>query len=89
MRTLVVSWKDAAETKDSVARDAFVIPNKRRLNLAGIPPFEETFLFCCNTSDSSSWSPMIKSVSPDSVTSTFLSICLRIHSMCLSLISTP
>ena len=24
--TLVVSWKDAAERKDSVASDAFVIP---------------------------------------------------------------
>ena len=54
VRTLVVSWKDAAETKDSVARDALVIPNKRRLNLAGIPPSEEAFLFCYNTSESSS-----------------------------------
>ena len=26
VRTLVVSWKDAAERKDSVAREAFVIP---------------------------------------------------------------
>jgi len=26
VRTFVVSWKDAAERKDSVASDAFVIP---------------------------------------------------------------
>ena len=28
VRTLVVSWKEAAEMKDSVASEAFVIPNK-------------------------------------------------------------
>ena len=41
------------------------------------------------TSEYSTWSPIIKLESPEDVISTFLSICLRIHSICLSLISTP
>jgi len=39
VRTLVVSWKDAAEIKLSVSREAFVIPSKMGSASAGLPPF--------------------------------------------------
>lgn len=39
VRTLVVSWNDAAERNESVASAAFVIPNKAILPTAGSPPF--------------------------------------------------
>ena len=32
VKTLVVSWKDAAEINDSVAKDALVIPSNNLLN---------------------------------------------------------
>ena len=35
VKTLVVSWKDAADKKLSVARDALVIPNNTLLPVAG------------------------------------------------------
>ena len=31
--TLVVSWKEAADRKDSVAREALVIPSSRRVQV--------------------------------------------------------
>jgi hypothetical protein len=43
VRTLVVSWKDAADKNESVAKEAFVIPNKTLLPIAGLPPFSSTF----------------------------------------------
>ena len=36
--TRVVSWKEAAERKLSVARDALVMPSRIRLAMAGRPP---------------------------------------------------
>ena len=36
--TLVVSWKEAADKKDSVAREALVIPSKVRFPVAGVFP---------------------------------------------------
>ena len=89
VKTRVVSWKDAAEINDSVAKEAFVIPSNNLLNFAGVLPSAKSFLLTLTTSENSTWSPIIKSESPDSVTSTYRNICLRIHSMCLSLISTP
>ena len=38
VRTRVVSWKEAAEMKLSVLRDALVIPSKTGVNSAGAPP---------------------------------------------------
>ena len=38
VRTLVASWKEAAEIKLSVLREALVIPNKTGVNSAGAPP---------------------------------------------------
>ena len=39
VKTLVVSWNDAAEIKLSVSNDAFVIPSKIGSPSAGLPPF--------------------------------------------------
>ena len=36
--TRVVSWKEAAEMKLSVLRDALVIPSSTGVNSAGAPP---------------------------------------------------
>ena len=38
VKTLVVSWNEAAEIKLSVLREALVIPNKTGVNTAGAPP---------------------------------------------------
>ena len=37
VRTRVVSWNDAAERKESVAREAFVMPSRIGLATAGSP----------------------------------------------------
>src|SRR5699024_276441 len=42
VKTLVVSWNDAADKNESVARDAFVIPRRTLLATAGLSPFEIT-----------------------------------------------
>ena len=38
VRTRVVSWNDAAEMNESVESDAFVIPSRVGLPVAGRPP---------------------------------------------------
>ena len=38
VRTLVVSWNEAADIKLSVLREALVIHNKTGVNIAGAPP---------------------------------------------------
>ena len=38
VKTLVVSWNDAADRNESVARDALVIPSKTLLATAGLNP---------------------------------------------------
>ena len=43
--TLVVSWNDAADKKLSVASDAFVIPSKALVPVAGLFPSAITFSF--------------------------------------------
>jgi len=45
VRTLVVSWKEAAEIKDLVCKEAFVIPNNTGSTFAGDFPSETNFLF--------------------------------------------
>ena len=42
VRTLVVSWKDAADRKELVAREAFVIPSRMCSASAGLPPSATT-----------------------------------------------
>ena len=44
VRTLVVSWKEAAEIKLSVLKDALVIPRIKGSAVAGLPPFSITAL---------------------------------------------
>ena len=45
VRTLVVSWNDAADKKLSVASDAFVIPSNTRFPVAGLFPSAIASLF--------------------------------------------
>ena len=45
VRTLVVSWKDAADSHDSVASDALVIPISTGRPEAGVPPSATTLRF--------------------------------------------
>ena len=40
VKTLVVSWNDAADRNESVARDALVIPSKTLLAIAGLNPLD-------------------------------------------------
>ena len=64
VRTLVVSWKDAAEIKELVCKLAFVIPLSIEIYLAGALPFSTTTLFAASNSSLSTVSPEINSVSP-------------------------
>ena len=88
VRTLVVSWNDAADKKLSVASDAFVIPSNTLCPVAGRFPSAIASLFLSSKSYISTNEPGNISVSPLSATLTFLSICLPITSTCLSFIST-
>ena len=45
VKTLVVSWNDAADKNESVSRDALVIPNKIGLPTAGCFPSFNASLF--------------------------------------------
>ena len=89
VNTLVVSWKDAADKKLSVASDAFVIPSRTLCPFAGIFPSASSSAFSLLNSLISTNEPTNIWLSPLSSILTFLSICLEIISMCLSLISTP
>ncbi len=87
--TRVVSWKDAADSHDSVANEAFVMPISSARAEAGCPPSVTTLrLVDSNSPRSTSW-PVRKSVSPLSMMVTRLSIWRTITSMCLSWIDTP
>ena len=89
VRTFVVSWNEAADRNDSVARDAFVMPRMIGSNVASSPFAFFTRAFSrSRTTRSTSW-PGRSSVSPFVSTRTFFSICRTISSMCLSWISTP
>ena len=57
VRTRVVSWKDAADRKESVARDALVIPSRIGLATAGSPPFSITLAFAASKELISAYSP--------------------------------
>ena len=45
VRTLVVSWKEAADRKLSVSREARVTPSSTGLAVAGSPPSANTLAF--------------------------------------------
>ena len=87
--TRVVSWKEAADSHDSVASDALVIPISTGRPDAGVPPSPTTARFSSSNRGRSTSSPGSSSVSPDSSTFTRLSICRMMISMCLSWIDTP
>ena len=70
VNTRVVSWKDAADKKESVAREAFVIPRRIGLATAGSPPASIAFALSASKLLTSIYSPGKKSVSPDSSTLT-------------------
>ena len=89
VRTLVVSWNEAADKKLSVAKAALVIPSNAISPLASSPPNSLTLAFSSSKSNISIIVPGNNSVSPESETFTFLVICLTTTSKCLSLISTP
>ena len=74
VRTLVVSWKLAADIKLSVFKLAFVIPRSTGCHVACSPPSSATALFSTSTVCISVSSPGKSFVSPDSSTLTFLDI---------------
>ncbi|CSD09847.1 Uncharacterised protein [Vibrio cholerae] len=63
----MVSWNDAAEMKDSVARDALVIPNNSRSKRAGSLPSSTSLRFAIFTCEYSTVSPGKNSESPAKV----------------------
>ena len=72
--TRVVSWKEAADRKDSVARAALVMPSRIRLATAGRPPFMIVFSFSFSKWKISTMEPGSMLVSPASSTRTLRSI---------------
>ena len=89
VRTRVVSWKEAADSHDSVASDALVMPISTGRPDAGSSPSATTRRFSASKIDRSTSEPGRNSVAPDSITVMRLSICRMITSMCLSWIATP
>ena len=87
--TRVVSWKEAADSHDSVASDALVMPSSSGRPLAGVAPRSSASRFACSNVARSTSSPGSSWVSPPSRTVTRLSICRTISSMCLSWMVTP
>ena len=89
MSTRVVSWKLAALKKESVAREAFVMPRRIGFATAGKPPSAIIRVFANSKTLMSINSPGKNSVSPLSSIFILCNICRTITSMCLSFISTP
>ena len=87
--TRVVSWNDAADSHESVASDAFVIPISTGRPAAGSPPSATTRRFSDSNSARSVSEPGRNSVAPESMIVTRRSICRTMTSMCLSWIDTP
>ena len=95
VRTLVVSWNDAAERNESVASEALVIPIRVGAETAyfGSTPFSSASLarrsFSRRKSIFSTTVPGRNLESPASTILTFLIIWRTMTSICLSLMSTP
>ena len=75
--------------KDSVDREALVMPNNTSLNCAGALFSFSSSLFFSTAKARSTCSFRVKPESPGSVISTFRNICRTMTSMCLSFILTP
>ena len=89
VRTLVVSWKDAAEMNESVESEAFVMPSRIGLPEAGLPPASITRWFSSRNLNLSTTSSGRNSESPISSIFTQRIIWREMTSRCLSLILTP
>ena len=88
--TRVVSWNDAADSHESVASDAFVIPMSSGRPSAGrLPSADEPAVGARRTSRASTFWPGRNVESPGSDTPTRRSIWRTITSTCLSWIDTP
>ena len=72
--TRVVSWKEAADSHDSVAREALVIPMTSRRPDAGLPPSRTISRLVCSKTALSTRSSGRKCVSPGSPMATLLVI---------------
>ncbi len=88
MRTLVDSWKLAAEMKLSVESDALVMPRSSGRPMAASPPAAITRSFSSAKRNLSTCSSTRNSVSPTSSIFTERIIWRTMTSMCLSLIWT-
>ncbi len=87
--TRVVSWKEAADSHESVASEALVMPMSSGRPSAGrLPSCTNRRLASANTRESTR-SPGRKSLSPGSCTATRRVIWRTMSSMCLSWIDTP
>ena len=89
VKTLVVSWNEAAERNDSVSKDALVIPSNRGMATAGVLPDNKAISFFSVKVVMSTFEPVNISVSPPSTMSTLRVIWRMITSMCLSAILAP
>ena len=74
VRTFVVSWKDAADKKEFVAREALVIPSNTCLPSAGSFPSSTSFSLVSSKSSASTNTPGSISESPFVSTRTFCNI---------------
>ncbi len=87
--TRVVSWNDAADSHDSVASDAFVMPISSGRPSAGRTPSSTMRRLVSRKTLESTRSPGRNPVAPGSCTPTRRVIWRTISSMCLSEIDTP
>ena len=87
--TRVVSWKEAADSHESVASDALVMPISSGRPSAGFLPSSTSSRLVSAKTFGSTRSPGRNSDSPGSCTTTRRVICRTISSMCLSWIDTP
>ncbi len=88
VRTRVVSWKEAAEMKESVESDAFVMPSSIGRAVDDWPFAARTRSFSSSNRKRSTCSSIRKSVSPTSSIFTLRIIWRTMTSMCLSLMAT-
>ncbi|SIM41559.1 Uncharacterised protein [Mycobacteroides abscessus subsp. abscessus] len=87
--TRVVSWKEAADSHESVAREALVMPISSGRPAAGRACSCTAFLLACWNWTVSTSSPGSRSVSPDSMTVIRRVIWRTMTSTCLSWMPTP
>ena len=81
--------EEAADSQDSVASEALVMPISTGRPEAGLPPSATTARLGASYCSRSTSSPASSRSSPDSITVTRRSICRMMTSMCLSWIGAP